>query len=112
MRAPLDYSSLIEDEYGVRRQHRAQTVGNYETCSADHHTAERLLDERFRLRIQVRRGFIQDQQPGILQNDASNREPLFFTAGKSIASFTHNRLEPFWQADDEVIDVGRAAGLG
>ena len=51
---------------------------------------------------------IKDQDFGIQQQRAGNRETLFLPAGKHNATLTHFRFIALWQTQNIVMDAGQA----
>jgi len=77
MRAALDDATAIHDQDQVGGEDGREAVGDDDAGAPLHDALEGLLDERLGLTIQRAGGFIQDQDPGILEDDARQGDALF-----------------------------------
>jgi hypothetical protein len=71
---------------------------------------ERGLDRRFVGGVERARRFVEDEDAGILEQDARDREPLALAAGELVPAFADDRRVTGGERRDEVVDVGRACG--
>lgn len=69
----LHDSSLIQNVSDIRLSDSAHPMRDRNASFAARNLFERLLNERFGLRIDRRRGLIEDEDRGILEKCASNR---------------------------------------
>lgn len=74
--------AFLEDENGIGLPNRRETVGNDECCSAFHKFPKGIFDEM--LRFHIKRGcrLVEDQDIGIAQECARERDPLFLADGQ------------------------------
>jgi len=86
-------------------------VGNDQGGASDHQVFEGLLDFQFRFTVQGRRGFIQDQDGGILEERPGDAETLPLASGKDRALLADDRVETVRQLVDELESVGRTGRL-
>src|SRR5436190_23942257 len=75
-RAALDDLSVVKDKDHVHPLHRIQTMRDQERRASSCSSLE--CAEHFMLSncVEIGRGFIQDQQRGVMQQCTRNREPL------------------------------------
>src|SRR5262249_44434690 len=67
-------------------------MGDHHCRPSLHQILERALNERFRLRIERRRRFIEDQDRSILQQRSRDRNPLALSTGQTYTAFTDFRI--------------------
>src|SRR5690606_40547547 len=63
--------------------------------------AQRFLNQRFGLAVEVAGGFIQHQNTGVFQNHTCNSDTLFFAATEAIAAFTNDGVIAIRQRSEE-----------
>ena len=61
MRSTFAYFSVFQNENLVRAANGSETVGDDESSSTNHEVSERLLHEHFGLRVQLRRGLVENK---------------------------------------------------
>ena len=110
MRTLFDDLAFIEDEDFVGGKDGAETVSDDDGCTAFEEGLERGLDEGLRLAVQVRGGFVEDEDAGVFEDDAGDGDALFFAAAQPVAALADDGILAVGQPRDEVVDVGRAAG--
>ena len=69
---------------------------------------QRLLDGGFGLRVECRGGFVEQQQRGVAQDRAGDRDALALAAGQAHAAFAHFGLVAVVERADEVVRLGGA----
>ena len=79
--APLLNDAARQDQYLVRRQDGGEPVGDDDAGPARHQRLQGLLDGAFGDGIQGRRGFVQNEDLGVLQYDPGDGQPLLLAAG-------------------------------
>ena len=72
------YRRSDEEQLGMHLRHLVALayVRDHEGCPVAHQVRERILHEQLRLRIERRRGFVQDQDRRVLQQRPRDREAL------------------------------------
>ena len=105
----LDDFSVLEDQNLVRALNRRKTVCDDERRAAVSQRAKSVLNECFAFAIEARRGFIQDEQPGVRQNCARNRDALALTARQAHAALADDRVVALLEALDELVTVSDPA---
>ncbi len=73
---------------------RAQAMGNDETRAALHQRLQARLNKTFRLRIEVARRLIENEDAGIGQERSGDGNPLPLAGGKFYAPFPDQGLIP------------------
>ena len=112
---------MIDHHNTVRVPQGGKAVGNGKGGAALGQAAQRLLNLVLCFGIQAASGFVQNQQPGIMQNRPGDGNPLPFPAGQGIAGFPHigivssgNRTIKSWAfaiLAARIISCGSASGL-
>ncbi len=69
---------------------------------------EGALDRDLRLRVEVRRRFVEDHDRGVLEEDARDREALLLSTRHAIAALADDGVEPVRERGDDVPDARRA----
>jgi hypothetical protein len=86
-------------------------VGDDEDRAPFHQLGQRLLDQELALRIEVRRGLVQDEDGRILQKGAGDGQALPLAAGEPDAALADLGPIAIGERRDEVVGVGQAAGV-
>jgi len=107
----LDDRASIQHDNPIGPLDRGQPMGDDYGSSVPHQVTQRQLHEALGLVIQRRRGFIEDEQRGIAENGAGNRQSLTLTAGKFNPLFTYQRLISLWESLDKIVRIGQPRGL-
>src|SRR5438045_9055351 len=76
MGALLDDFTAVEHQNSVEAAHRREPVRDYDRGASLHQPFHRLLNERFRFRIQARGGLVEDQDRRVRQKGARQRDAL------------------------------------
>ncbi len=95
VRAFLDDFALVHHHQPVHGGDRRQPVRNGDHGLALHQSVEVLLDRRLDLRIERRRGLVQNENRRILQHNAGNGDALPLASRQLHAAFADMRVEPF-----------------
>ena len=106
MRALLCNLAVVNDQNLIGILDGIQTVGDYEKCLALYQFRDGLLNIAFVISIYACGSFIQNDDRGIFQDAACNRDALLFTAGECSTAFTNYGLESIRQRHDEIIAAG------
>ena len=80
MGAGLHETSFVEDKDAIGSLDGRQAMGNHKGSSAFHESLQCLLDESFRLTVEGRGGFIQQQDPWIFHDGSGDGDALSLTA--------------------------------
>jgi hypothetical protein len=67
------------------------------------------LDQLLGDGVQAGGGLVQDRDPGVLEDDPSNRQTLLLTPAKAVAALADDGVIPLGQRLDEVVDISRSA---
>src|SRR5262245_16407259 len=105
----LDNVPLGEHQNLVRRKDCRKAMGDDNAGAPDKEWGKRSLDHRFVLGVEMRSGFVQDQNARILKNNAGDSEALFFASAEPVTALAHQGVEAVGQPFDHFIDVGGAA---
>ena len=112
MMAAALYDSLVtENDDFIRVADRGKPVGDHDGGPVLGQLLQALLNVAFAFVIQSGGRFVQDQDPGILQENAGDRDPLFLPAGETGSPFSHKGIVTVRQRDDKVMDVGPLGGF-
>ncbi len=109
MTALLDEAALVDHEDVVRRLDRREPVGDHEGRAAVLELLERLLDLALRVRVERPRGLVEDQDLGVLDDRARDREALPLAAREQGAALAHDEAIALLLRHDLVVELG---GLG
>src|ERR1035437_522577 len=104
----LDDGAVLQHDDAVRVLHGGQTVGNDEGRASSDQCPHGFQYKRVRCRIERGGGFIQDENGGIFQKSARNRQPLALAAGEIGAALAQHRVVALRQSADEFIGFGGA----
>ena len=107
VRAVLDEAAVIQDDDAVRILDGRQAVGDDEGRTPDHEPVQGVLHDALAFRIEGRRGFVQDQDAGVLQDGPGNGDALPLAAGNVYTPVAQLGLVPLGQVEDEVMGIGR-----
>ncbi len=83
----LSDSASFEHDQAVGPAQRAEAVGDRDRRAALDQILQRLLDLQFRLGVDRRSRLVEDEDGGIDQQRAGNRDALTFSAREVLASF-------------------------
>ncbi len=108
--AGLHHAPGLEGENPVGADHAREPVREDQGRPAFHEPVERFLDHRLTLGIHRGERFVQDEDGGIAQEGARDRDPLALAAGEPDAALAHDRLVALRQPRDELLRIGGAGG--
>src|ERR1700694_2569528 len=74
--AGFDDVSAVEHDDQIGVQRTAQAMSDQKTRSSFHQTLHRLMNQVLRFRVDRRGRLVEDYNPGVLEESASEREPL------------------------------------
>lgn len=110
-RAVLDDASVLEPHDAVGGEGLRHVVGDRDGGAPPRQLGERRAHLRARLRVQSRRGFVEDHDGAVPEHRAGDGEALALPARERVAARTENGVVPLGQRRDEVVGVGAARGL-
>mmetsp|Transcript_15261 Transcript_15261/g.41812 ORF Transcript_15261/g.41812 Transcript_15261/m.41812 type:complete len:223 (+) Transcript_15261:118-786(+) len=90
-----------DDPVGVT--HGREAMRHHERRTVHHQGIYRLLHEVFRFRIQRRRGLIQQEHAGIVEESTGNGHALLLSARKPDAALTHDCVVTLGEVHDELV---------
>src|SRR5688500_251277 len=76
----LHHSAVIEHDHAVGATHGAQAMRNDQRRATAEQLLHRFADQALALTVQTRRGFVEDHDRRILEEDARDRQALPLTA--------------------------------
>ena len=103
--AVFDYKDIV----GVSDGSQSMCDDNESLAAAK--LTDCLLDVALIIRINTGSSLIKNDNRRILQDAASNRDPLLFTAGKACAALTYNCSEPIGKRHNKIIATSFFCGL-
>ena len=109
--AHLGDAARIQHENPVGSDDARKPVRDYQRRPVLHQTVQRGLDDGFVLRVHARKRLVQQQDRRVLEQRASNRQPLPLTAGQPDGAFSDNGIVPVRQMRDELVRVRGARGV-
>ena len=100
------YQRLILERHDpVGPPHRGQAVSDHERRPVAHQVRQRFLDQPFRLGVERRGGFIEDQDGRVFQERPRDRQALPLAAREALAALPYRALVAAWQRHDELVGV-------
>ena len=110
MVAALDQLSVVEHEDVIAGHHAGEPVGHDQRRAAGHQAVERLLNGGLVLSVDAGERLVEDQDWGIAQQRAGDRDALALAAGEAVAALADRRLVALGQVADELVGVGGLRG--
>ena len=110
MRAALQNSSIFDHQNLVGTANGGQPMGNDKRRPPLHQVGKALLDHSLRLGVEAGGSFVQNENAGIGQNGARNRDPLALPAGQFHAALADDGVVLQLKLFREFIDAGDGAG--
>ena len=110
MRAQLGETARFHHDDSIGAADRAETVGYNENRAAFHQGIKRLLDERLAFVVERACGFIENQNPRIFEQAASDGDALALAAGERGTSLSHLRFETAFHFGDEFPGIRQLGG--
>ena len=112
--------SVFQDHDLVGIADGREAMGNDNGGTPLQDALQRTLDEHFRVRVDICRGLVQDEDTGIADNGAGEAEQLPLANAEVHAAFSQGRIVALRQSHDEVVcpdrpgsrDYVRIAGCG
>ena len=106
----LGDAALVEHDDQVRRPNGREPVRDDERCPARRQAGQRVLHQPLGLRVQRAGGLVQQQDRGVLQDRAGQRNPLALAARQARSPVTKPRFVALRQRGDEIVRRGGARG--
>src|SRR4029077_15287798 len=103
--------AVLQHENHVRATNGGQAVGNDKRGAANHEIAERALHVHLRLGIQLRGGFIKNEDGRIFQNGAGDGDALALAAAEASAALADHGVVALRQFHDEIVRQGGFCGV-
>ena len=107
MRARFNNSPSIQDDDSIRVLNGRESMCDHQGRSILHQIAQGQLYDPFRLGVECRRRFIEDQKRRITKNGSGNRQALPLATRKFEAAFPDDRIVPFRQTENKVMSLGQ-----
>ena len=111
----LDDAAVVHHHDAVAHLHRGQAMGDDDGGAVLHQPLERVLHHALALGVERRGGLVEQQQRGLAQQGAGDRDALALAAGEPDAALAQRGGEAFGQAVEEFGGMGgfgRGAHLG
>ena len=105
MRTAFHDATFVQHQNLICITNRRQTVRNRNRSARCHQAFKRLLHQAFTLRVQCTCRFIENQNIGILQNGACNRDALSLSPRKFSTAVTHIRVVSLGSSHNEFVCV-------
>src|SRR5262249_42733056 len=102
--------TLVHDNNTVGANDAGETVRNDERRTTDHQTLQGFLNEGFILRIDARQGFVEQEDGGVLEQSAGNRQTLALSTGETQTALADHGGIAVRQGHDKLMGVGGAGG--
>ena len=112
VRAHFGDLSMLEYDNPVSVGDSAQAVGDHQTGAAGHQVGNPRLNGAFALGIKITRRLVENQNLGIGQYGAGNRDPLTLPAAELDTPLADQRIITLGQYLDKLRRVGHAGPLG
>src|ERR1700744_3474322 len=106
--ARVDDVTVVENDDLVRVADGGQPVRDGDRGPAFGKGVERLLHGPFGLGVEGAGRLVQDQDARVPEQGPGDRDPLLLAAGEPVPAGADHGVVPVGQADDEVVDLGRA----
>ena len=111
VRSRFSHSAVIQHHDAIGRADGVEPVRDDERAAADQESLQGGLDLRLALRVEVRRGFVEDHQRRVHQEGARQGDPLRLSPAEPRAPLADDGLIALGQCADEVIGAGLLRGL-
>ena len=96
MRAALADGAAIEHGDNVRAANGRKAVGDDENGAPGHQIVQRALHQHFRFGVELRRGFVENQDGRVFQQRARDGQALALAAGKALAAVADHASGSPW----------------
>ena len=111
MRPFLRDTPILQDYDAAGVVERRQAVGDYQSGPAYHQVGQRVLNQRFSLRVHAGGGLIQNQNGSVFQESSGQSDALPLATGEGHSSLSHCSVIPLGQGSDKVMYVCGARRL-
>src|SRR3989441_3198604 len=105
------HGPAVQDDDLVRAHDRREAVGDHDGCRALDHAVDRPMHQALRLAVERARGFVQDQDRGVRDDRAGDRDALALAAREANSPIADHRVVPIGQRHDEVVRVRDLRGV-
>ena len=103
-------AALVEHHDLVGAADGGQPVRDHDHGAVLHQVGQRLLHQHFRFGVEMRGGFVQNQDGRVLEQGAGDGDALPLAAAQPHAAVADHRLVAFRQALDEFVRQGGFGG--
>lgn len=110
MGAACDEASVLHHMNGAGVADGGETVGDDDGGATLHEMIEGLLDLRFGLAVECGGGLVEQEDGGVLEEGAGDRDPLALAAGEAAAILADLGFVTLGLLKDEIMGVGGAGG--
>ena len=107
MPAHLDHRPALEHENRIGTPNRREPVRDDKRSPVHHQFRQRILDEQLGLGVERRRGLVEHQNRGVLQQRPRNRQALPLAARQPLPALADHRVVSVRQRQDEFVGVRR-----
>ena len=104
--ARLDNPSALENYNAIGHANGRQAMRDDEAGAAHEERQESALDERFVGRVECARGFVQNQNARVAQNDPRNRQALALAPRERVPPFADDGLVALRERHDGFVNLG------
>ena len=111
MGALLQDPALGQQDDVVRVLDGGKPVGNDQHGADGAHLFQGILDQQFRLRIDVGGSLVQDHDAGLVEDGPGKGKQLPLTGGEIVAPLPDHFVQAVFQPGNEAVGVDIAAGL-
>ena len=100
----------FEDSNQVRAANGGEAVGDDEDGAAGHQIVERTLHEHFGFGVELRGGFVEDENGRVFEQGAGDGEALALAAGEALTAVADESLVSLGHLHDEIVRHGGFGG--
>ena len=111
VRSFLDDLSVRENDDLVRVSDRGKSVRDHEHGSDVHHLFQGVLNQRFRFRVDIGGGFVEDHDARMMRHRSGKGQELSLSRGEVVSAFAYLLIQSVFQLVDKVIRVDVTANL-
>jgi len=109
--ASFDDHTFFQNENLVCISNGAKAMSNNKSRPASHERRQAFLNHRFTVGIEAGCGLIKDENSGIREDGASNRNSLALSAGQLDAALANDRVETFLEFHRKFVDSSDLSGV-
>ena len=108
MRSTFHNLAAFEHKDLIGAANRRELVGN-ERCAPGAQRPETVLNKRFALAVETRRGFVEDENARVRQDGAGDGDALTLPAGQANPALADNRVVAVFERFHKLVAMGDAA---